>query len=86
MKSAEVKKQQMQMQLNTFAATQEDEKKNKTEILINNNAERKQRTEEAIKNDLNTQEEAWKKRLAERKRNSSLNRTHASSGYLFAQH
>lgn len=30
MKSAEVKKQQMQMQLNTFAATQEDEKKNKT--------------------------------------------------------
>lgn len=44
----------MQLQLNTFAATQEDEKKNKTEILINNHAERKQRNEEAIKNDLNT--------------------------------
>lgn len=77
--SAEAKKQQRQLQLNTFAATQEDEKKNKTEILINNNAERKQRMEEALKHDLSTQEESWKQRLAQRKRNNSVNRSGLTS-------
>ncbi len=72
------------MQLNTYAATQEDEKKHKTAILITNNAERKQRTEEALKSDLSTQEEQWKRRLAERKRNSSINRTQLSNGGLLA--
>ncbi len=38
--AAEVKKHQMQLELNKYKSTREDEKQHRTEILIDNNEER----------------------------------------------